>query len=77
MGTSKPLTYRGREVDSLLGISKSTRYARQDPNSPQFDPTWPLPIRLSARSTGYLVIEIEAWLASRPRTRVIEQTEEQ
>ena len=75
MYTKKPLAYRGRDVDALLGISKSTRYARQDPKSVQYDPTWPLPIKLSARSTGYLVIEIEAWLASRPRVRVVPQME--
>lgn len=77
MNTTKPLTYPGREVDSLLGISKSTRYAWQDPTSAQYDPTWPLPVRLSARRTGYLVHEVEAWLASRPRTRVIKCQEEQ
>lgn len=73
MDTPKRLTYSGYEVDSLVNISKSTRYAKQDPKSPQYDPSWPLPVRLSARSTGYLVSEIEAWLASRPRTRVITQ----
>lgn len=77
MRTTKPLTYRGSEVDALLGISKSTRYARQDPKSPQYDATWPLPIKLSARSTGYLVSEIEEWLASRPRTRVVQLDGEQ
>ena len=77
MNSPKPLTYRGREVDSLLGISRSTRYAWQDPKSPQHDSSWPLPIKLSARSTGYLVNEVEAWLASRPRTRVIQRAEEQ
>jgi prophage regulatory protein len=76
MGTTKVLTYRGQEVDAMLGISKSTRYARQDPKSPQYDPTWPLPIKLSARSTGYFVNEIESWLASRPRTRVVVQAED-
>ncbi len=75
MNPTKPLTYRGREVDALLGISKSSRYNWQDPKSPQYDPTWPLPIKLSARSTGYRVTEIEAWLAARPRacSRVIRQ----
>lgn len=71
MNAFKPLTYRGSEVDLLLGISKSTRYTWQDPKSPQYDPTWPVPVKLSARSTGYLVSEIEAWLASRPRARVV------
>lgn len=75
MDTTKPLTYRGRVVDKTLGFSKSTRYGLQDPKSPQYDPTWPLPVKLSARSTGYLVSEIETWLASRPRTRVVRQSE--
>lgn len=75
MGTIRALTYRGREVDSLLGISKSTRYAMQDPKSGQFDPTWPLPIKLSTRSIGYLVSEVEIWLASRPRARSIQSME--
>jgi prophage regulatory protein len=70
-----PLTYRGKEVDAILGISKSTRYSWQDVNSPQYDPTWPVPIKLSARSTGYIVQEVEAWLASRPRNRAIKQAE--
>lgn len=74
--TQKRLTYRGREVDGLLGVSRSARYTWQDPNSPQFDPTWPLPIRLSARSVGYPVAEVEAWLAARPRTRHTEQQED-
>ena len=73
MDSTKPLTYRGREVDEKFGFSKSTRYSMQDPKSPQYDPTWPLPVKLSARSTGYLVNEIEAWLASRPRTRVVQE----
>jgi len=73
MNSTKPLTYRGREVDSLLGISKSTRYSWQNVNSPQYDPGWPVPIKLSARSTAYLVSEIETWLASRPRVRDINQ----
>lgn len=68
---NKPLTYRGAEVDRLLGISKSSRYAWQDPKSQQYDPSWPLPIKLASRSTGYLVSEVEAWLASRPRSRTI------
>lgn len=75
MGTNKPLTYRGREVDSLLGTSRSARYSWQDPKSPQYDSTWPLPIRLSTRTTGYLVTEIEAWIASRPRAGVIKAEE--
>jgi prophage regulatory protein len=72
----KPLTYPGRVVDALLGSSKSSRYARQDPKSPQYDPTWPLPIKISTRCVAYRANEIEAWVASRPRTRVIKQEDQ-
>jgi len=71
VNVNKPLIYRGAQVDALLGISKSTRYARQNPNSKQYDPSWPLPVKLSERSTGYLVSEIETWLAARPCSRAI------
>jgi len=71
MNTKRPLIYRGAEVDAILGTGKSTRFNRQNPKCAQFDPTWPLPIKLSTRSTGYIVAEVEAWLASRPRARII------
>ena len=65
------LTYRGCEVDALLGISRSTRYAMQDPKAAQYDPTWPLPVKLSSRVNGYLVAEVQSWLAARPRAGMI------
>ncbi len=74
MKTASPLGYRGKEVDALLRIGKSTRYSWQDPKSPQFDPTWPVPKRISARSIIYLANEINAWLESRPRTRAIQKS---
>ncbi len=59
----------GAEVDVWLGIGKSTRHSWQDPKSPYFDSTWPLPIKLGARKTVYITNEVEAWLALRPRSR--------
>ena len=72
----KPLMYRPQAVDALLGTCRSSRHSWQDPKSSQYDPTWPLPIKLSARSVGYIAAEVEAWIASRPRTRVVKQAEE-
>lgn len=72
----KPLMYRPQVVDALLGICKSSRHSWQDPKSSQYDATWPLPIKLSARSVGYLAAEVEAWIASRPRARAVKQAEE-
>ena len=76
METSKPLAYHGREFDKKLGISKSTRYSIQDPKLPQYEPAWPLPVTLVGaldripRPQNWV-----AWLASRPRTRVVRQAE--
>lgn len=67
MKSITPKVLSGREVDAMGCGSKSSRYQRQDPNSPYYDPTWPKPIKLSTRSVGYLANEIEAWIASRPR----------
>lgn len=71
MSILKQLHLAGAEVDTLLGIGKSTRFSWQDPKSPYYDPTWPLPIRLGARKTVYIAEEISAWLKARPRTRDI------
>lgn len=76
MNPIKPWIMRGAALDAQLGISRSTRHAKQDPKSPQYDPDFPVPIKLSARSTGYLVSEVEAWLVSRPRVREIEVEEQ-
>lgn len=76
MNIIKPLHLRGAEVDTLIGIGKTTRFSWQDPKSPYYDPTWPLPIRLGTRKTVYIADEVEAWLKARPRTRDIEGAKE-
>ncbi len=69
MSTIKPPHMPGAEVDAWLGIGKTTRHSWQNPGSPYYDPTWPLPIRLGARKIVYVTDEVEAWLKARPRTR--------
>lgn len=70
MNLEKPLVYRPKEAQEKVGASRSTFYAWQDAHSPYCDEEFPKPIVLGgpkARARGYLVAEIEAWLASRPR----------
>lgn len=69
MSPIKPPHMSGAEIDAWLGVGKSTRHSWQDPKSPYYDPTWPLPIKLGARKTMYITSEVENWLASRPRSR--------
>jgi prophage regulatory protein len=59
---------RGKDVDSLLGISRSARYDKLNPRSPRFDPTFPKPIKLGLASIGFVQSEIDGWVESRIRT---------
>ncbi|MDI1302519.1 MAG: AlpA family phage regulatory protein [bacterium] len=53
---------RAKDMRKLTGIPDSTRADKENPKSPRFDPTWPKKIRLGARSTGYFLDEVLAWL---------------
>jgi len=55
---------RAKDIRKLTGIPNSTRADKEDPRSPRYDPTWPKKIRLGARSTGYFLDEVLAWLES-------------
>lgn len=51
---------RRKQLEQLLGISRSTIYSRLDPKSKQYDPVFPKPIQLSPTSTSVAWIEGEA-----------------
>jgi prophage regulatory protein len=53
---------RAKDMRKLTGIPNSTRADKEDPKSPRFDPTWPKKIKLGARSVGYFLDEVLAWL---------------
>ena len=58
---------RRKQVEVKIGLSRSTIYDRINPKSPQFDPTFPKPIRLGAKAgaIGFIEGEIDAWIDSR------------
>jgi prophage regulatory protein len=56
------------DVRKIVGLGRSSIYARLDPKSPYHDPTFPRPIILGGRARGWLVKELEEWLTARPRT---------
>jgi prophage regulatory protein len=53
---------RLNELTSMVGLSRSTIYDKQNPKSSRFDPLFPKKINLGARAVGYFQMEIEAWL---------------
>lgn len=59
---SSRIIVRAKDMRKLTGIPNSTRADKEDPKSPRYDPTWPGKIRLGARSTGYFLDEVLAWL---------------
>lgn len=64
--TISPINKRP-QVQTKTGLSKSTIYAKLDPESRQYDPSFPRPISLGARAVGWLSHEIDEWIASRQR----------
>jgi prophage regulatory protein len=56
---------RRRQVEQVIGLSRSTIYARLDKKSPHYDPTFPKPITLGVKSIAWVESEIQSWVASR------------
>ena len=54
---------RRRQVEARVGLRRSTIYQGVA------DGTFPRPIRLGARSVGWLAHEVERWLADRVAAR--------
>lgn len=60
---------RLKQIQALLGISRSGIYDRLNPKSPRYDPLFPQPIKLGGRSVGFLESELEAWVQKRVEER--------
>lgn len=56
---------RIQQVAEKLSIGKSTIYDWLNEQSPRYDSTFPKPIKLNAKSIGWLSSEIDAWLLNR------------
>lgn len=64
--TALTILRRG-QVEARTGLSRSTIYSRLKPNPKRpgdFDPTFPKPVQLGAKSVGWVESEIEAWLSA-------------
>lgn len=56
---------RAKQVQKKLQISNGSFYAKINPKSKYYDPTFPRHIRLGIRSVGWIEADIDAWLSSR------------
>lgn len=56
---------RIKEVASKLSIGVSTIYDWINPKSPRYDDTFPVPIKLSKTSIGWLSTEVDEWLLNK------------
>lgn len=51
-----------QEVIKILSISRSAIYRRMDPKNELYDPTFPLPIKISSTSSRWIESEITTWM---------------
>lgn len=63
-----PTIIRRKQVEALTGLSTSTIYAKfkRNPNRPhEYDPSFPRPIRLGAKSVGWVESEVIGWIEAK------------
>jgi prophage regulatory protein len=53
------------ELKNQTGKSRSSIYDALNPKSPRYDATFPKPIKLGARTIGWIEAEVQAWIESR------------
>lgn len=59
---------RRKQLEDRTGLSRSTIYARLNPKSPHYDPSFPRPIELGQGMqnppVGWVESEVDAWLSA-------------
>ncbi len=58
---------RMKQLSALLSVSRSTLYDWLNPSSPRHDPSFPRPVRLSAKgiAVGWMLDDVKHWLNTR------------
>ncbi len=57
-----------KQLETLIGLSRSTIYAKITPFSGSYDPEFPKPRRIGARAVRWSLNEVNVWLATLPTT---------
>ena len=63
--TAQHRLLRRKQVEQILGLSRSTIYCRMDKKSPHYDPAFPLPISLGKTSVAWVEAEVQEYIARR------------
>ncbi|MCW3480024.1 AlpA family phage regulatory protein [Neisseriaceae bacterium JH1-16] len=61
---SELVVIRRKQVEARTGLSRSAIYARIDPKSKYYDPTFPKPISLGTGAVGWLEHEVSSWISA-------------
>ncbi len=57
---------RFRKASEKIGLGLSTKYDLMNAKSPRFDPTFPLPVKLTkGGSVGLIESELDTWIEAR------------
>ncbi len=58
-----------QEVEALTKLSRSSVYAKLNPNDVNHDPSFPIPLKVGSTAVRWVASEVYAWIESRPRVR--------
>jgi len=57
------------EVLEMTSLSRATHFAKLNAKSASYDPEYPKPLKLGARSVGYVEQEVIDWLQAKMEAR--------
>lgn len=58
-----------KKVLEMTSLSRSTHFEKLNKRSKSYDPTYPRPLKLGARSVGYVEQEVIDWVKARMEER--------
>lgn len=65
VGVTMKRLLRRKQLEQTIGLSRSTIYSKLDLNSPQYDPSFPRPIRLGSMAVAWVESDVDDWIAAR------------